>query len=61
MESNAACPQEEDIFIIEEEKSTIRDCFSDKIELTLVHHSFEADAFFPQYKRRMEFQQSENI
>ena len=24
--------------------------FADKIELTLVHHSFEADAFFPVIK-----------
>jgi dihydrofolate reductase len=29
------------------EKLHIRHPFADKIELTLVHHTFEADAFFP--------------
>jgi len=44
----AACPKDQDIFIIgggEIYKLGIR--FADKIELTLVHHTFEADAFFP--------------
>ena len=43
------CPKNEDSFIIgggEIYKLGIP--FSDKIELTLVHHNFEADAFFPE-------------
>lgn len=42
------CPKEENTFIIG--GGEIYDLgipFSDKIELTLVHHTFEADAFFP--------------
>ncbi|WP_369769625.1 dihydrofolate reductase [Flavobacterium sp. WC2416] len=42
------CPKEENTYIIG--GGEIYDLgipFSDKIELTLVHHTFEADAFFP--------------
>ncbi|MFT5253329.1 MAG: dihydrofolate reductase [Flavobacteriales bacterium] len=43
-----ACPQDEDIFIIGGgEIYNLGLPFTDKIELTLVHHTFEADAFFP--------------
>jgi hypothetical protein len=31
-------------------RNYIRHPFADKIELTLVHHTFEADAFFPVIK-----------
>jgi dihydrofolate reductase len=44
----AACPKEEDIFIIGGgEIYNLGIAFADKIELTLVHHTFDADAFFP--------------
>jgi dihydrofolate reductase len=44
----AACPKDKDIFIIGGgEIYTLGIPFADKIELTLVHHTFEADAFFP--------------
>jgi dihydrofolate reductase len=47
-EAIAACPQEEDIFIIGGgEIYQLGLPFTDKIELTLVHHAFEADTFFP--------------
>jgi dihydrofolate reductase len=50
-EAIAACPKEEDIFIIGGgEIYNLGIPFADKIELTLVHHSFEADAFFPVIK-----------
>ncbi|MEM8521391.1 dihydrofolate reductase [Flavobacterium sp. PL12] len=43
-----ACPKEEDSFIIGGgEIYTIGISYSDKIELTRVHGTFEADAFFP--------------
>jgi dihydrofolate reductase len=46
-----ACPQEEDVFIIGGgEIYSLGIAFAEKIELTLVHHSFEADAFFPVIK-----------
>lgn len=43
-----ACPTDEDVYIIgggEIYKQSME--FADKIELTRVHHSFEADTFFP--------------
>lgn len=44
----AICPKEEDSFIIGGgEIYNLAIPFSDKIELTRVHHNFEADAFFP--------------
>ncbi|CAM3928073.1 dihydrofolate reductase [Flavobacterium weaverense] len=44
-----ACPKEEDSFIIGGgEIYTIGISYSDKIELTRVHGTFEADAFFPE-------------
>lgn len=44
----AACPKEEDIFIIGGgEIYNLGITYAHKIELTLVHHTFEADAFFP--------------
>ena len=47
-EAIAACPQEEDIFIIGGgEIYQLGLPFADKIELTRVHHTFDADAFFP--------------
>lgn len=50
-EAIAACPKEEDIFVIGGgEIYNLGIPFADKIELTLVHHSFEADAFFPVIK-----------
>ena len=43
------CPKNEDAFIIGGgEIYTLGLGFSDKIELTLVHETFEADAFFPE-------------
>ncbi len=43
------CPKDEDSFIIGGgEIYKLGISFSDKIELTLVHHNFEADAFFPE-------------
>ncbi len=45
----AICPKEEDSFIIGGgEIYNLAIPFSDKIELTRVHHNFEADAFFPE-------------
>lgn len=45
----AICPENEISYIIGGgEIYTLGLPFSDKIELTLVHHSFEADAFFPE-------------
>jgi dihydrofolate reductase len=42
------CPKNENSYIIGGgEIYNLGMSFSDKIELTLVHHSFEADAFFP--------------
>ena len=50
-EAIAACPKEEDIFIIGGgEIYNLGIPFADKIELTVVHHFFEADAFFPVIK-----------
>ncbi|MDG2431470.1 dihydrofolate reductase [Flavobacterium sp.] len=50
-EALAACPKEEDIFIIGGgEIYTLGIALADKIELTLVHETFEADAFFPVIK-----------
>lgn len=44
----AACPQDQDIFIIGGgEIYNLGLTCADKIELTVVHHIFEADAFFP--------------
>lgn len=44
-----ACPKEEDSFIIGGgEIYTIGISYADKIELTRVHGSFEADAYFPE-------------
>jgi dihydrofolate reductase len=56
-----ACPQEEDVFIIGGgEIYSLGIAFAEKIELTLVHHSFEADAFFPVIKEEeWELTQSE--
>jgi dihydrofolate reductase len=43
------CPENENSYIIGGgEIYTLGMTFSDKIELTLVHHNFEADAFFPE-------------
>lgn len=48
----AACPKEEDIFIIGGgEIYNLGMPFADIIELTRVHDSFEADAFFPEINR----------
>ncbi|TPD68270.1 dihydrofolate reductase [Flavobacterium microcysteis] len=48
----AACPKEEDIFIIGGgEIYNLGMPFADIIELTRVHESFEADAFFPEINR----------
>ncbi|MEZ0006002.1 dihydrofolate reductase [Flavobacterium sp. 28YEA47A] len=48
----AACPKEEDIFIIGGgEIYKLGMPFADVIELTRVHESFEADAFFPEIDR----------
>lgn len=45
----SACPQDQDSFIIGGgEIYTIGLPYADKIELTRVHASFEADAFFPE-------------
>ena len=42
------CPKNEDTFIIGGgEIYTLSLPFADKIEITRVHHSFEADAYFP--------------
>ena len=42
------CPKNEDTFIIGGgEIYTLSLPFTDKIEITRVHHSFEADAYFP--------------
>lgn len=47
----AACPKGEDIFIIGGgEIYNLGLPFTEKIELTLVHYAFEADAFFPVIK-----------
>ena len=46
------CPKEEESFIIgggEIYKLALD--FADKIELTVVHHTFDADAFFPEIKQ----------
>lgn len=44
-----ACPKNEDIFIIGGgEIYTLGMKFSDSLEITRVHESFEADAFFPE-------------
>ncbi len=48
-EALSLCPKNQEIFIIgggEIYKLALP--FADKIELTRVHHSFEADAFFPE-------------
>ena len=60
-EAIAACPQEEDVFIIGGgEIYQLGMPFADKIELTLVHHSFEADTFFPNIdEEKWTLQQSE--
>ncbi|WP_447635912.1 dihydrofolate reductase [Flavobacterium microcysteis] len=48
----AACPKDEDIFIIGGgEIYNLGMPFADIIELTRVHDSFEADAFFPEINR----------
>lgn len=48
----AACPKDEDIFIIGGgEIYNLGMPFADIIELTRVHGSFEADAFFPEINR----------
>lgn len=48
----AACPKDEDIFIIGGgEIYNLGMPFADIIELTRVHESFEADAFFPEINR----------
>jgi dihydrofolate reductase len=42
------CPQDEDVYVIgggEIYKQSIE--FADKLEITRVHHSFEADTYFP--------------
>jgi len=45
------CPKGEDSFIIGGgEIYQLAMPFSDKIELTVVHHTFDADAFFPEIK-----------
>lgn len=47
------CPSNEAIFIIGGgEIYNLGLAFSDKIELTRVHHTFEADAFFPEIDPR---------
>jgi dihydrofolate reductase len=47
------CPSNEAIFIIGGgEIYNLGLAFSDKIELTRVHHTFEADAFFPEINLR---------
>ena len=46
-----SCPENEENFIIGGgEIYQLALAFSDKIELTVVHHTFEADAFFPEIK-----------
>lgn len=48
----AACPKDEDVFIIGGgEIYNLGMPFADTIELTRVHDSFEADAFFPEIDR----------
>ena len=48
-EAIKSCPIDENIFIIGGgEIYNLGLPFSDKIELTIVHHTFEADAFFPE-------------
>ena len=50
-EALAICPKEEDSYIIgggEIYKLALP--YADKIELTRVHHQFDADAFFPEIK-----------
>ncbi|WP_366185138.1 dihydrofolate reductase [Flavobacterium ovatum] len=50
-EALSACPKDEDVFIIGGgEIYQLALPHSDKIELTRVHHTFEADAFFPEIK-----------
>ncbi len=46
-----SCPKNEEAFIIGGgEIYNLALPFTDKIELTVVHHNFEADAFFPEIK-----------
>lgn len=48
-EAIALCPKEEEVFIIgggEIYKQSI--ALADKLDITRVHHSFEADTFFPE-------------
>lgn len=46
-----SCPENEDAFVIGGgEIYNLAIAFADKIELTVVHHNFEADAFFPEIK-----------
>jgi len=48
-EAIKVCPENQNSYIIGGgEIYTLGMPFSDKIELTLVHHNFEADAFFPE-------------
>lgn len=48
-EAIEVCPENQNSYIIGGgEIYTLGMPFSDKIELTLVHHNFEADAFFPE-------------
>ena len=45
----AVCPKDQDIYVIGGgEIYNLSLPFADKIELTRVHHTFEADAFFPE-------------
>lgn len=47
-----ACPKSEDIFIIGGgEIYTLGMNFADSLEITRIHESFEADAFFPEIDR----------
>lgn len=49
VEAIAICPENESSFIIGGgEIYSLGLSFTDKLELTRVHHSFEADAFFPE-------------
>ena len=48
-----ACPKGEDIFIIGGgEIYTLGMGFADSLEITRVHESFEADAFFPEFDKK---------
>ncbi|MCV9929399.1 dihydrofolate reductase [Flavobacterium sp. LS1R49] len=52
-EAIAKCPKEEDSFIIGGgEIYTLGIPFADALEITRVHHSFEADTYFPEINKK---------